>query len=77
MMKTFMLIIVSLIVYDIIKPRVISFYYKYISGRKIYWDFEENTFYYFQPFFPEYGWKCKSGVSRPVFKWFIDRFGRK
>ena len=68
-MKTLILIVVCLILYDIIKPKVISFFYNHISGRKIYWDNEEKILYYFIPFFPEMGWKCESGISKPLFIW--------
>lgn len=67
-MKTFILIVVCLIAYDVVKPKVISFFYKYISGRKIYWDKENKILYNFFPFYPEAGWKCESGISIPLLK---------
>jgi len=65
-MKTVILIVICLIAYDIVKPRVVSLFFKYISGRKIYWDNENKTLYYFIPSFPEMYWRCESGISKPI-----------
>lgn len=73
-MNTFILIVACLIIYEIIKPKAIKFFYKYISGRKIYWDKELKILYYFDPFFPEMMWKCQSGISKPIFKLNKDKY---